>query len=276
MIKVLFPPGCYGTYLARCIYAYSTLNINPSSLSLNFDLSGSSHIFRTNTDAKTKIWQGHLSSPDWSVSENDQVIILLPLKQHYLDYYNNQFYKQYNKDIVRFISVQFSTNELSYKLKKHWEYHLPFSADVPRWILRELFSMLIQNCLTNAYAPEKYSNIPNKIVINTQDIILNFENTFDLICTAIDLKKTVDIKTIRKNHQTFLSLQHYCNIQLYCDQWVDAVIEGNEQQSPCKTIFDEAYIQHRLRVKGYEIKCQDLNHFPVSSSTMRSFYIQSL
>ncbi len=276
MIKILFPPGGYGTYLARCLYNYTNLSINTSDVFFEFASSGSSHIFRENTDAKTKIWQGHLTSPDWSINNTDQLIIVLPNKEHHLDYFNNQFDKNYNQKIVKYISLLLPIDDISNKLKINWNYDQPFDSTVPRYILREFFSFWIQDCFNNSYALEKYANIPNKITINTQDIILNFENTFNAICLATNLTKTVDNKTIRKNHETFLLAQRHYGSQLKCDQWVNAIIEGNEMDSPCKTIFDEAYIQHSLRALSYEIKCNGLNNFPVLSTDLNKIIYKVL
>ena len=132
MIKILFPPGGYGTYLARCLYNYTNLSINTSDVFFEFASSGSSHIFRENTDAKTKIWQGHLTSPDWSINNTDQLIIVLPNKEHHLDYFNNQFDKNYNQKIVKYISLLLPIDDISNKLKINWNYDQPFDSTVPR------------------------------------------------------------------------------------------------------------------------------------------------
>lgn len=44
-VKILYPVGCYGNYLARCIYYYTTLGPITQVL-FDFDDSGSSHAFR--------------------------------------------------------------------------------------------------------------------------------------------------------------------------------------------------------------------------------------
>lgn len=269
MIKILFPEGCYGTYLARCVYTYTNLNTTPLDNVLNFDSAGSSHTFRDNLDASTKIWRGHLLSPDWCVNDGDKIITVLPHPQHYLDYFNNQFDKSYEKEIVRYMLMMLTEQSIKEKLKNHWKYNGPFNSEVPRWILREFFSYWIMDCFNNGgYSYKNYQAIPNKLIIDTQDIILNFETTFDKICQVLDLTKIVDDKILKQNHENFLLAQQYRDSQLKCEEWVNLVVEGNEALSPCQTIFDEAYIQYLLRTLGYEIKCDGLNNFPLSTLEM--------
>ena len=269
MIKILFPPGGYGTYLARCLYSYTNLNDTNSSELSEFELSGSSHTFRGNTDAKTKIWQGHPTSPDWAINDNDSIIIVLPHPEHHLDYYDNQFAKNYNYELVNYISGQYSIDEINCKLKTMWNYNSPFDTSVPQWILREFFSLCIIDCFNNGYSSDLYKNIPTRFTITTQDIVLNFNNLFDEIGQQLSLKKLVSDRTMIQNHTHFLQSQRYHNIQLNCKQWVNSIIEGTEMLSPHQTIFDEAYIQHIFRTLGYEIKCDGLNKFPLSSSKMQ-------
>ena len=48
MIKICYPPGTYGTYLARCVYYYTNLSkVRPGEF--EFDHYGSSHSFRSNS-----------------------------------------------------------------------------------------------------------------------------------------------------------------------------------------------------------------------------------
>ena len=270
MIKILFSPGCYGTYLARSLYYYTELSNSLSTSQLEFDSSGSSHDFRKNKSAQEVIWHGHPDAPSWSIDDNDLTVIILPKKQHYLDYYNNQFHKQENQQLVKFILPQLSITDINDKLNTGWNYNKPFDIDVPRWILREFFSMWITDCFADGYSAKQYNNIPNQLTIDTQDIILNFNNTIDIICQKIGLTKTSTSELINQNHKTFLMSQHYLNSQINCEKWVKSVIAKQNMPTPCQTIFDEAYIQHYFKTLGYEIKCNELNVFPNNAIEMHS------
>jgi hypothetical protein len=266
MINVLFSIGCYGTYLSRCIYNYTNLR-SEEFCPLTFDSAGSSHEHRQNTIAKQLVWTGHLKTFNPTIS--DQTIIVLPNLSHWLDYYNNQFHKNQNQQLVEYILSHLSTTDINCKLKDGWGYNKPFDITVPRWILREFFSLWIADCLTTVYSKEQYNNITNQITIDTQDIILNFNETLDAICQKCNLTLTVDLEIITQTHDRFIASQHYLNSQLNCQAWVTDTILDKNSLSPARTIFDEAYIQHIFRTHGYEIECDGLNDFPTLSTDLK-------
>ena len=266
MINVLFSPGCYGTYLSRCIYNYTNLR-KEEFLLPTFDLAGSSHEHRQNTIAQQLIWTGHLK--DFNPTMVDQTIIILPNLNHQLDYYNNQFHKQQNQQLVEYILSQFSMNEINRKLNDGWGYNNPFDITVPRWILREFFSLWIAECLTTGYSVDQYDNITNQLTIDTQDIILNFNETLDAICQQCNLTLTVDSELITQTHKKFLTAQHYLNSQLNCQEWVTNTIINKNSPTSAQTIFDEAYIQHIFRTHGYELECNELNDFPKMATDLK-------
>jgi hypothetical protein len=265
MIRVLFSPGCYGTYLARCLYYYTNLRLEDYK-GLDFDQSGSSHEFRKNKLANQVIWHGHLTT--FECGDTDKTIILLPLQQHRLDYYNNQYHKQEKLHLINYLLSQFDGNDIVDKLKSGWGYNLPLGPDIPRWILREFFSLWIADCLSNGYALDQYKEIPSRITVGTQDIINNFYNTFKRICQQCDLDITVTPELITETHNVFLKSQHYLNCQIECEQWVHDTIAGKDSIYTSKTIFDESYIQHIFITHGYEIKCDGLDTFPQHTSEM--------
>jgi hypothetical protein len=266
MIKILFPPGCYGTYLAQSVYTYTNLR-KEEYAPFDFDTAGSSHVYRKNINAKQVVWHGHLDT--FSSTNLDQTIIILPNQHHRLDYYNNQFHKQQKQQLVEYILSQLSIDEINHKLKSGWGYNNSFDENVPRWILREFFSLWITMCFADGYSVEKYKNIPNQITVDAQDIISNFNNILTAICQECGLTITVDQDSIEQNHANFLKSQHYLDSQIGCEQWVNDTIIAKDCPTPVKTIFDEAYIQHVFRIRGYEIKCDGLNHFPTSTFEMK-------
>jgi len=267
MIKILFSPGCYGTYLSRCLYTYTNLSpTTPTPIDFDFCPGGSSHAFRKNIDAKKLIWQGHLEI--FTAAPLDRIILILPDKHHCLDYYNNQFHKQEKQELVTYILSQLTLVEINHKLKTGWGYTKSFDKTVPRWILREFFSMWIANCFSNGYSATRYNTISAHYTINAQDIILNFNNAFNTICQELKIEITADQETITHNHKNFLKSQRYLNSQLNCEKWVNDIIKKENSYYMPQTIFDEAYIQHVFRLAGYEIKCDGLNSFPTSSIEM--------
>ena len=166
MIKIIFAPGCYGTYLSRCIYQYTNLN-QEEYQSFDFDSTGSSHDFRSNSYAKKIILCEHIDQYSSATKlDSDQLVVILPEPDHLLDYYNNQFVKQEKSQVVSYILKQFDQQTIKEKLRKNWDYIGLFDETVPRWILREWFSFWIQECLTtgaNTKVCLRFTNLPAMI-----------------------------------------------------------------------------------------------------------------
>lgn len=266
MIKVLFPPGCYGNYFTKCIYSYSNLRTEEFE-DFFFDTTGSSHNRREHTQSNKFINCGHLGQLD--IEHNDLAISLIAEHNHYLDYYNNQFFKQQHGQLIEYIKVSLPEHEIQQKLKEHWGYESGLTEKTPHWILREWCSFWITDSWDHAYNDVRYQSISENI-INVNDIINNLEQTLSKLFDTIDLTLTVDSATINKNHKKFLSLQQFHNSQIRCMEWVDCVINSNlNVDLNIQTIFDEAYIQYLLRTKGYEIYCDGVNELPTSSISMK-------
>jgi hypothetical protein len=270
MIKICYPPGCYGNYLGQCLYFFTNLRTNDSE-NFSVDSRGSSHAFVNNTKAHQYIQLGHFISdtnnsfPNISISSEDVVIYITPSSNHQLDYYNNIFFKQYHKNLLNFISESFIAEEINSKLYKNWGYAGQIDDKVPRWILREFFSFFIGDVLHNTY---KLLDINNSITLSTQSFFENFLENFKNLCEKLHLTITVNDSVILENNQTFIKAQCYYKLQLLCEQWIQCVIDNTPSTIESMTIFSEAYIQHRLRELGYHIQCNGMNVFPLDSQTM--------
>jgi hypothetical protein len=269
MIKVCYPPGCYGHYLTRSIYNYTNLRVE-NYKNFEFDNSGSSHVYRKNKKSRLKIRYGHLDLADKiTFDDNDDIVTILPCVDHRIDYYNNQFDKHAKKALIKYITSQLPSIEIAQKLNQGWGYSNKFSSNTPTWILREFFSLWIVDCIKDGYSVEKYKNVNSKIQITTQDIFLNFPTVLSNICKELNLLINIDNDSITKNHKKFLNLQKYHNSQLKCQQWVNDTINNEYSLNPCQTIFDESFVQHLLRESGFELKCDGLNIFPANSIDMK-------
>ena len=269
MIKVCYPPGCYGHYLTRSIYNYTNLRVE-NYKNFEFDKSGSSHAHRKNQKSQLKIRSGHLDLSDKiTFDDNDDTVTILPCVDHRIDYYTNQFDKYAKKALIKYITSQLPSNEIAQKLNQGWGYSNKFSSNTPTWILREFFSLWIVDCIKDGYSVEKYKNVNSKIQITTQDIFLNFPTILHNICKKLNLLINIDNDSITENHKKFLNLQKYHNSQLKCQQWVNDIINSNYSLNPCQTIFDESYVQYLLRAAGFELQCDGLNILPTNSSDMK-------
>ena len=273
MIKICFPPGCYGHYLARCLYTFTELRSEPYNEIL-FDANGSSHSFRTNILERSQIRAGHreyvtkgkIRPATLTILPDDQVVTILPVPGHWLDYHNNQYVKQ----IKNFISVAdgMDVEELNQKLKDFWGYTDPISEATPKWILRELASFFIEDILFDGYNQDR-CNIETSSSISTDNLFDNFVLHFKKLCHDLNINITVSDDIINTTSNSFTKYQIYHQSQIRCDRWVSSVINNiPNAKNPSLTILDEAYIQSRLRKCGYEIKCNGLNILPVDSAQM--------
>jgi hypothetical protein len=268
MIKILFPPGCYGTYFSRCLYSYTSLSSSDVT-NFNFDTTGSSHEFRRNQLATSLMWFGHLDT--FKSSPGDRIITILPDSNHYLDYYDNQFIKQGKGALISYLQSQISEVDIKYKLLQHWNYKSDrLDEQIPTWILREWFSFWIEHCWNNGYNINLYKQILSELQISTQDV---FENIFQKLtecATIIGEKLRINSETILFNHSQFVKNQQFHNVQLKCQHWVNQILHNEIAcPTPCITIFDESYVQCLLRKQNFEIQCDQLNKFPLSSLEMK-------
>ena len=115
MIKLYFPPGCYGTYVARCIYNYTNLRNEPF-IEFTFGDNGDSHQYWYNLAAKLKIQQGHIET--LFHANTDVIISILPCKSNRLDYYNNQFFKHSHGNLIEYISSSLLPPHVEQKLQE--------------------------------------------------------------------------------------------------------------------------------------------------------------
>jgi hypothetical protein len=263
MIFVLFPPGCYGSYIGRSLYYYTDLNPRLPS-EFVFNQHGSSHLIRQNVDLLTKIRVGHCLPNVYS-----QVVTLLPFQDHYLDYFNNQFAKNTNFNLTEYIRSLIDPTDFAIKLS-NWGPKYTTIETAPRWVLREFFSFWLIDCFANRYNIDSYL-VDQSVSISTVDIFQNFYYTIAKVSCALGLTLTASKPQIENNHAAFLKSQLFHKSQIKCADWVSAIINTNSTScpTPCQTIFDEAYVQHLLRESGYQIKCDGLNIFPATSAEMQ-------
>lgn len=266
MVSVIAPPGCYGTYISRCLYHYTDLGFIPG-WSMTFDSTGSSHDFRQiKQNAASGVCNMHQDR--WSEISFDQkqIVIAYADSAHQLDYYNNQFTKQTGSDLTQHLLMHLSKQEITHKLLEQWHYNGPLHL-VPRWIMREFLSFWLDHSWQDGYNVEKYVSIPHAVAFCCEDLSdTNWQLLLTQICNILDLELLETADNIQHNHDNFMRCQIFHGIQNRCEQFVEACISNTKLISnPCITIFDEAFIQCKLRDLGWEIKCDGLDIFPSDS-----------
>jgi hypothetical protein len=140
-------------------------------------------------------------------------------------------------------------------------------SDMDLWVLREFVSFWILDMLDSAFIADAYVGFNAKVCITTNDIFLNFETSLDQVTAALGLEPRRRAYIINKFDE-FKETQKFHGMQQRCDQWIEHVLSNQAGHSPCITVFDEAYVQAKLRTMGFEIRCYRLNEFPKESSNL--------
>ena len=270
MLSIIAPPGCYGTYIARCLYFYCDPTTVPYNMT--FDAAGSSHIYRAvlknNVNA---IINGHLDNPDFiNKLDPSDTIVITSHPDHLLDYYNNQFTKNHSGNILEFLFLQCPKYIVEEKLKQGWNYTKPIDNQLPSWIIREFWSYWMVDSWADGYNVEKYLTVPHSISFCCLSLWTDdFYNLLLNICNVTNKQLYESEENIKNNHLLFQSAQFYHNAQHRIISWVGDIINNVDTKSPCQTILDEAYVQCLLRKQGYEIQCNGLNSFPTTALELK-------
>ena len=261
MITVIFPAGAYGTFLASCLYMFT--DISDQNKSINFSKHGSSHDIRSDLDFRSKFQLAH-ARDKMEVIDDRKTILISPNSSHRLDYFDNQFLKQNFGNLTFFLKELFPGDEFDQQLKK---FNTTINEASP-WQIRENISFWLNDCLSAGYDLQKYQRHNIFTISSVEFFEDKFKDTFIEIAKSLNLT-VIKFSEFVEHHRRFIKLQKFNGIQLRCNRWVDDIISGVENSSPCITVFDEAYVQHLLRVRGFEIKCFELNEFPKNSTELR-------
>ena len=204
------------------------------------------------------------SRDDLVIIDDRKTILISPDSSHRLDYFDNQFLKENFGNLITYLKVVSPGGEFDKHLKE-------FNTNIEeasQWQIREYISFWLDDCLTNGYNLQKYQR-PGIFLLSSVEFFDNkFKDTFTEIAKLLNLTVT-NLTQFVEHHAKFIELQKFNGIQIRCKSWVDDVISGVENSSPCITIFDEAYVQHLLRNSGFEIRCFELNEFPKNSTELR-------
>ena len=267
MIKVVFAPGSYGSFLTKCIYAFTELGFKQDQV-LDFDATGSSHDHWSNSDADSKITWGHLSKADFKYTNTN--VVIRPSADRCLEYYVNQYVKSEKNDPVRFLLTQFDHSEIDSKLE-NWKYTGSVHT-APRWILRELLSYSIPDIFSNAYNIHQYQMIPSAIKIDSEDLFENLIGTIHDIADATGIKVLASNDVIAQTQSIFYKKQKYHNCQYQAQSYVHAVKNKQDYNISNMNFVIESYIQYQLREAGIKLACEDLAVFPMNTLAMQEMY----
>jgi len=294
-IPIIFQGGTYGSFLLFCIGS-----INNALGSDPFEDSGSSHLFDVNVLDKTidsfqvKIrnntnflkYHPKCRETDNLISNIEELtditkkgILVYPSKNHYLLTINNFADKVHSNDLSKLHREEQETKETMFaNLYDGWNIAKDTSVNsIDRWIMREFFSynrFKAFDAEHHWYFLDEYKNKNEILIITTDELLFDFKNTITKVAEYIGYNTINNIDELVKLQKKQLSLQKH----LHKDRIVYNIIEGffNNNNTPIDdlSVYDEAYIQYKLRLKGYEIKCRDLNVFPRNTKELQKICYQ--
>ena len=304
-ILIQFPPGCYGHFIQWCIEYFGSKDDMP----LPFESTGSSHRVRKhrgltshNYDdiykhTEQKIWLSHATfDVDVIAKDFDHVIILHSIT-HPLWVANNGMTKNgmkptdYQSNMIEEFHTDTGRRDQFFPLwrSENWDrmriwcdVHLKIdhnsnnvyydSDSMEVWQLREKLSFFDLKDILGTPAPMENASQDHSIVID----ILLIKEAFTLTIQRIMqfLNKPILKDNFDTVYESWIKQQVHSNkdnmINTICDN-----IRTNKDfvfDQPL-TCLDEIVIQHKLRTKGYEIKCDGLNTFPTTMQQLRDIIV---
>jgi len=253
-IVTLFAPGSYGTFISWCVYSFSNLNqidtIIPTS-----NRFGSAHKFREADGFNV------MPASNYPLDKSYTNYILVECnKEKIINYIDNQCQKQFLNNPEKYITSFFPN--VNHKLEDSW-------SGSDRWELRELLSFFLEDMITNikieidGYHQQVKDN--NCYLVNPENFFLNITSELEKILSFFNLKKHKKFDTVKTHAAEYISQQQNFIKHLEINEFVKNTIDNISYIIYNLTIFDEAYIQYKLRSQGFEIKCYNLNKFPNNS-----------
>lgn len=151
---------------------------------------------------------------------------------------------------------------------------------IPIWIRREHMSFNLFNSWRDQvewYFPENWHH-DRALVINTKELLYDFKNTLTRIENFWSTKKYIrNINDMVPCHNAMIKIQPHHGKDQLCARILGSVTgEIDEQfEFDALCLISQAWIQHQLRLKGYEIRCDGLDVFPQHTESLRCLMYKS-
>lgn len=198
----------------------------------------------------------------------EKTILLYPDTEHELLCINNYMTKIWTGDLYKGPLKDINL-DLIYE-------NFPVSRDVdpeniPRWIKREHLSFYMMDAFRSQlewFLPDHWSN-ERCLVIFVSDLLHNFESTVEKIFLFWNKTPKKKIESMISYHHEMLDLQVNLGQDQTCDQIIKS-IEKNVDTFEWEPLplASESWIQWKLREKGFEIRCHDLDIFPTTTKKL--------
>ena len=192
----------------------------------------------------------------------NKIVYLYPAKQDYVWYMNNKIYKVWPGNSG--LQVQFEHLGHNYLDKTLWEQ-------------REYLSLFYYDKTLIEVRQDEIEYL-NKTYIKTvpiNSIRDNFMQTIISIADWCDIKIKQTDFNILSLHKDWMSVEKYLYKDKLINDLVDSIITGEHKDMHDLTIVDESEIQRRLRNKGFEIQCYELNKWPNTTTELRELIYET-
>lgn len=294
-LLMAFNPGAYGTYLEWVLNTLLTNdeiqspfrrfgNSHNSKLGHHlFNLDGfrnylaSGDEFKTaRLHPKTEAHHSLKQNLEFLASHARPVILLYPDRKHELMCTCNYMTKVRQNDPYDGNMAYINPQDI------YQGYGIEPGTDlktIPNWIRREHMSFCLFDSwhdLVEWYFPDCW-NDPRVMIVTTKELFENFVGVMARIETFWGVTYHRDIADMLPWHNKMISLQTNLGKDRLCADIIEAAVNGTSSHFEfgqlCLT--SEAWIQHQLRLRGYEIRCHDLNVFPQDTESLRSLVYES-
>lgn len=144
-------------------------------------------------------------------------------------------------------------------------------SDIPIWIQREHMSFNLFSAWRSQvewYFPDRWQH-PRSLVVTTKELLDDFESCVYRIMTFWGRPAKRNVKELVPYHDKMMSLQQHLGKDQLCDDIIKSVLgqyPAFEWGDLC--LVSQAWIQHQLRGRGYEIMCHELNDWPRNTADL--------
>lgn len=192
----------------------------------------------------------------------DKIVYLYPDKQDYVWYMNNKMFKVWPGNSG--LQVQFEHLGHNYSDKALWEQ-------------REYLSLFYYDKTLIEVCQDEIEYL-NKTYIKTVPINTlrdNFIQTIKSIADYCDVKIQQTDSDIVSLYTDWISVEKYLYKDKLINGLVDSIMTHEYTDMHNLTIVDESEIQRRLRLKGFEIQCYQLNKWPTTTTQLRELIYET-
>ena len=154
---------------------------------------------------------------------------------------------------------------------KQWPSEYDERGILSRWIIREYLSLILYKAVYENMVMGEIDMIKSLdlLPINVIDLRDDFVNTIRKIADHLHISINGSEDALQELYLIWKETQKHFSKDQLISEIIEATIKGEVSEWSDLSIVDEALIQHYLRERGYELKCVGLNDFPSNSKQLR-------